>query len=172
MLSVIELIRRFLFCYRSVSAIEHVTTEEDDRYGFFLLSLTDKSEVTFSVTACKEAHVILTQIPGIFKYRSYELLIGTLENTETWLVRSDDGAFLGWAITLGILNCQLRRFFWISWTINSLSFGRGTIPGQNRILYHNDYYPGHTLNSLSVRTPAGVRGVWGFAGISGENFVM
>jgi len=148
-----------------------VTTEVEDGYGFFLLSLTDKSEVTFSVTACKEANVILSQIPGIFKYRSYEVLIGTAENTETWLRRSDNGALLAFMVTPGILNCETHQFFWISWTISSISFGKGNIPQQNRILYHNEH-PGHALNSLSIRTPAGVRGVWGFASIYGEHVFM
>jgi len=145
-----------------------VTEENEADYGTLAHSVTDKKELVLSIQACRDASIALSEIPGIYTHRSYELVIGADGNTYTSLRNGTDPTkILFQSETLNILDCLIPRQFWLSWNKNTLSFGKGTIPEQNRILYYRDVNI-HTINAISIRTPLSVRGVWAFYSFTGK----
>jgi len=149
-----------------VSSVQHVTDADGDIYGSLQYSLTDKMELIIGVHACRDATIALSEIPGILAHRTYELVIGANDNTQTILKRGVKGAAIFIAETPGILDCQTSRILWATWNKDGISFGKGSVVGQNRVLFYKDV-AFHQISALSVMTPLTVRGVWGFYTFSG-----
>ena len=160
----------------SVSSILHVTdgnganansNADANGYGSLQYSLTDQMEMILGIQACRDASIALSEIPGILAHHTYELVIGAGDNTQTILKRGVRGTTVFTSITPGILDCQHSLIFWTTWNSNSISFGKGSVVGQNRVLYYRDNsFP--QISALSVMTPPTVRGVWGFYTFTGK----
>lgn len=152
----------------TVTSVKHMTDPADDErvYGDLIYTLTDKSHIIISVSACRDASIALSEVPGIFSHNTYEIVIGGNTNTVTVLRSSVRGANVIEVQTPGILDCWNSRSFWISWTRSTLSFGKGGVVEQNRVLYHRSVQ--HPINGLSVMTPYSIQGIWSFRTFSGN----
>ena len=149
-----------------MTSFKYISSETNTTFNDMVFSTAGRTDLVFSVLACKEARVALSQIPGVLTHYTYELVIGTQENSLTVLKNGIDGPTLTQVTTPGILDCAVNRNFWITWKDGTLSFGNGTVPEGNRILYHRDsnMYP---INAVSVMTPLGVKGNFTFGRSAG-----
>jgi Farnesoic acid 0-methyl transferase len=150
----------------SVTAVRYVSNYLLQAFEGFTYSVGDARSLVFSVQACQEVHVALSQVPGIVLHMTYELVISETGSGNTVLRDGADGPVLKTAITPGILSCSNTRVFWISWTMNSVSFGNGSVAERNRILYHTNPSNPLSINAISFMTTYGVVGRFSF-----ENFV-
>ena len=144
-------------------------TGSDSTYGNILISRVDANQVVFRVMACSDAQVALSQLPGIFTHYTYELLVGVESNSKTILKSAIGGATLTEVDSPQILDCQSERAFWISWKFGELSFGKGSVPEQGRMLYYQNSADWHDINALSFLTPAGTVGRWMTSAFSGSH---
>jgi hypothetical protein len=149
-----------------VTSFKYISEEDDNSFQNIIYSVSDQSELVFGVMACKEAHVALSNVPGIVTHLTYELVIGMADNSLTALKNGVDGPLLSQTSSPGILDCDTVRMFWISWAGGAISFGKGTIPESNRVLYYKDP-SSHSINALSVMTPIGVKGNFTFGRVAG-----
>ena len=143
---------------------------DEGTYGDLLISMVDANQTVFSVSTCNDARVALSQLPGIFTHFTYELSIGAQSNSKTTLKGAVGGAILVEVDTPAILDCQNLRSFWISWRRGELSFGKGSVPEQGRVLFYQDANSWHDVNALSFATNAGSVGVWDISVFTGENY--
>jgi len=156
----------------SVTDINHVTGREIEGYDSLMFSLKDTKDIVFGLSACRDAQMAFSKVPGIREFSTYELVIGAQGNTKTLLRKSMDGTIVAQVDTSEILDCSLVRMFWVTWRVaGELSFGIGPVVGQGRLLYFKDPSP-HEINALSVSTPPVVRGVWKFYHLAGELIVF
>ena len=150
-----------------VSTVQHTTEISETTYGNLMYSLTDKQEIIISVEACREAHISLSEIPGIFAHLTYQIIIGHNSNSQTILREGiNSQVALAQASTPGILDCQSSQNFWVVWGDDTISFGKGIVPEQNRVLHFTSSNM-HSMNALSVMTPQDVQGIWKFYSFSG-----
>ena len=66
--------------------------------------------------------------------------------------------------TIGILNCDSKREFWIQFLNDSVRFGQGSI---NEVVILEAFFPYLIVETLSISTK-GVRGIWTLNQQSGE----
>ena len=138
-----------------------VQTPADDFAGrrYFRLA-THKQSFAFEVVACKDAIVTLSNGTHYLA----EVVIGAEENTKC-IVRSLEGepihAEKG---TVGILNCDSKREFWIQYAYEYVYLGQGSIFDG---LLLEVYIPFLLVEALSISTK-GVRGIWTLNQQSGE----
>lgn len=147
-------------------SLKYVSADDEGDYGNIAYSVSDRSGLVFGVSACKEVRVALSEIPGITTRYTYELLIGASENSATVLQDPSNGQTLARVNTAEILNCSAMRMFWISWAAGAVSFGKGTVVEQGRLLHYKDiiFRP---VNAVSVMTPVGVLGNFTFEHFGG-----
>lgn len=152
----------------SSGLFESLRTRADEvLYNPLMFSLNDRTDVVLAVSACQDAQIALSEVPGVLAHRTYEVIIGAIDNTKTILRGSVGGSSLTEVNTPQILNCTASRLFWISWRSGDISVGRGSVPQQNRFLYFRD--PNwHQVTSMSLLTPSGVNGRWSVGNIAGE----
>lgn len=144
--------------------VVHANTESERWYDLLHLTVLAKDHVIFSVQACKEAHVVLSEIPGVTFYNAYEIAIGVADNKESLIRHNRGGPTLVTAPTDNILNCDEQRQFWISWPgLHSieLEVGHGDIVGQEKFM-GTSLETSFLLNSLSVSSGDTETGKWEF----------
>ena len=144
------------------------TRADEALYQPLMFSLTDRTDIVLAITACCDAQIALSEIPGVFAHRTYEVVIGSQDNTKTEIRGSVGGSPLYEVNTPQILNCNASRLFWITWSSGTISVGTGSVPQQDRLLYFQDPQ-WHPVNSMSVMTPAGVAGTWQTSGFVGKH---
>lgn len=153
----------------TVTGMTHVTDGNSGGYESLMLSVTNVNEIVFGVSACSDGQIALSKIPGVIEFSTYELVIGAQSNSKTVLRKSVGGAVVAEVSSPQILDCNLERLFWITWRSNGdISFGRGAVPEQGRLLYFRDQ-SSQQINAVSVSTPAGLTGVWKFIRFAGMN---
>jgi hypothetical protein len=152
----------------SVTSLKYVSANDEDTYENFAYSVSGRTGLVFGVNACKDVHLALSEIPGITTRYTYELVIGTSDNSFTVLRDAVNGQMLTQSNTAEILHCTMTRMFWISWAADAISFGSGTVLEQSRLLYFKDSNS-HPVNAVSVMTPLGVLGNFTFEHYSGKS---
>lgn len=156
-----------LFVPYLAMSIAHLTGTDAEGYETLTMSLKNANQLVFSLQACKDGQIALSKLPGIHAHFTYELVIGSAENSRTVLRRSVGGTDIASVNSVNILDCYSPRLFWIAWNSNGeISFGSGSVPQQVRLLYYKDPEP-YEINSLSVFTPRLVQGIWLFSRFSG-----
>lgn len=95
-----------------------VDTPDQDRFESMWKSVVDRQFFTFSVTACAEAHVILTERQGRTDDHIYEFVIGGWENSRSVIrtnIRGGGRTVMASKLTTDVLKCDQMVTFWISW---------------------------------------------------------
>ena len=96
----------------------------------------DKNFVVFSVKACEDVRILLTDVPGIGTANAIEVVIETRDSAKdkntirNWLTQED----IRYRFVSDLLSCNSFRTFWISWTESFIAFGTGAKVGQQQIL--------------------------------------
>ena len=74
--------------------------------------------------------------------------------------------------TVGILDCKMSAYFWISWQYGILSVGTGSNPGSELLLTTKDPLP-FDIEAIALDTDRQM-GYWGFGQLQGKltNFVF
>ena len=138
-----------------------VQTPADDFAGrrYFRLA-THKQSFAFEVVACKDAIISLSN----GTHHLAEVVIGAEENTKS-IIKSLAGEPIHVEkSTIGILNCDSKREFWIQFLYDSVRFGQGSM---NEVVILEAYFTNMLVEVLSISTK-GVRGIWTFSQQSGE----
>lgn len=150
----------FLCCDFSASHAQVLTPAPSD-YSLYSISLTNRNSVIFGVQACSDALVAFSEMPQVFSFNVTELWIGANSNTMS-LLRRDNETDLA-HFTPGILHCNYSTMFWIEWSVQMVSFGVGSIVGNERIFRWNTP-PAYSLHfsSMSIATSNGRVGTWDF----------
>ena len=81
-------------------------------------SVVDRKYFPFSVSACADAHVILTEKEGRSDGHIYEFVIGGWENSRSVIrtnIRGGGRTVMASKQTADILKCDQMVTFWISW---------------------------------------------------------
>ena len=138
-----------------------VQTPADDFAGrrYFRLA-THKQSFAFEVVACKDAIVTLSN----GTHSLAEIVIGAEENTKSYIKSLEGQAVHVEKSTIGILNCDSKRAFWIQFLYDFVMFGQGNI---NEVVILEAYIPSLFTEAVSIST-RGVRGIWTFNQQSGE----
>ena len=128
------------------------------------LTVTGHYHVTFTVQQCKEAYIVLSEIPGITLYNAYEIQLGISENTESRILQERGGTELVREQTSQILSCNEPRTFWVSWpggVSGQLEIGHGEVPGSDAFMKTSidDMF---MLNSMSISSGNTQTGQWVF----------
>ena len=154
-----SIVNRFL---SSLGQSYVVQTPADEFAGrrYFRLS-THKQSFAFEVVACKDAIVSLSN----GSHTVAEVIIGAEENTKT-IIRSLEVEQPTQVenSTIGILNCDSRRGFWIQFVYDFVRFGQGDLNEGLILELHIKFL---TVEALSISTK-GVRGIWTLNQQSGE----
>ena len=127
-----------------------------------------KKSFVFSVTACKSAHVVLSEIPGIIGPDTLAVEIGSLNDQNTTLYKVAGNQVMEGATSPGILSCNEMKTLWISWD-GRLEVGKGPYPGSSQML--TAALPtGYEVNAISISTNGNV-GTWSFHQPQGTLFI-
>ena len=118
------------------------------------------------IRTCKDARILISEYLGIVTFGSYEVQIGTSENSKTRLVEYSTGVELTSIDTEGILDCERLRPFWVSWSNGEVKFGMGTDPGVKVLLTYTSAFS-HSIGGLSLVSALG-DAVWEFSTGEGE----
>ena len=95
-----------------------VDTPDQDRFESMWKSVVDRKFFTFSVTACADARVILTEREGRTDEHVYEFVIGGWKNTRSVIrtnIKGGGRTVMASKLTTDILKCDKHVTFWISW---------------------------------------------------------
>jgi len=150
-----------------VISLKHVSATDEGDYQNIVYSVSDRTGLVFGVTACRDVHIALSEIPGILTHSTYELVIGVAGVSGAILRNGINGQTLTETNTAYLLDCTEMRMFWLSWAAGTISLGKGTVVAQNRILFLKDAsFKG--INAISVMTPVGVLGSFTFEHFSGN----
>ena len=138
-------------------------------YERYHVVTSGRTHMAFTLQACSDSHVGLSEVPGLASYNMYEVVIGGWENSKSVIRRQVQGTILAERQTPNILKCDETRYFWISWADGLIEMGSGAAIGQHRLIYYQDPDP-YTVNSLTLDTASGFSGVYtfGIASFSGE----
>lgn len=130
------------------------------------LTVTGRTNAVFSVKACTDAHVALSEIPGLFTTNTYEIIIGGYGNAES-KIRLGRDTELKSESTPQILNCNDFRYFWVSWAGGVIEMGSGLYVGQSQVIRYVNPNP-FLINGLSLSTLEVTDGVWRIDNVGGK----
>ncbi len=132
------------------------------------MTIIDRESMTFSVKACSDAHIVMSYVPGLTLYDSYEVALGVSDNHESVIMLGRGGEELVRESTPNLLDCNQDKSFWISWPYTDtgiiISAGSGSVVGTNSFISTEMTANTFKVNSVSVSTggPSNVRGEWEF----------
>lgn len=158
------------FCSRSAESTVHYKTG-DRSYSSFVNSVSGSDSVVFGVKACKDARLALSEIPGITTYNTYEVIIGFDSNTQCSIATSVGAEPVVSAYAHNALDCEVLKYFWVSWRKNALELGFGSAVGSGTILRWASAVM-HPVNAISVMTPEEVSATWEFRVAQGKFWFM
>ncbi len=96
------------------------------------------------------------------------MIIGAVENSQSYIRNGSYGEILAHVQTKGILNHQEFGNLWISWNTGLIQLGIGYKVGVDKVLeYQGDDMPVH---GLGFSTGFGSAGEWEFNTIEGQVF--
>ncbi len=113
--------------------------------------------VVFSVKASGNALVALSHIPGGISSNTYKITYG-----DTTVIERADIDVKQTFPTPGLLNENEYTDLWITWAMNALYIGNGTIVGESEIGIFMDEEM-FEIHSASFTTGEGVQGMWRMA---------
>ena len=71
----------------------------------------------------------------------------------------------------GLLNCNEKRFFWISWVDDTIEVGKGEVVGKERILQYNLLVM-YDVRFAGFSTGYGYNGTWELKLWDGKNIII
>lgn len=104
-------------------------------YDMLWDSLYGKDELIFSVKACEDVRLLLSDVIGTATSNAIELVLGTMTNTRFEIKNYRSGSVYVYEDHSGLLNCNAFVSFWVSWHGGLLKLGSGALPGQQVIIY-------------------------------------
>ena len=115
--------------------------------------------MSFRVRACHDAHVLLSEQPGITNVTTYEIIIGGWKNTQSVIRRAIKGENKAAINRTGLLACKELRPFWVSWELGTIKVGRGLKPPNGEFLSWKDPKP-FDIHALSGFSGYGATAEW------------
>jgi predicted DNA-binding protein with PD1-like motif len=103
------------------------------KYTTFWMAVTHHQYLIFEVQACAEAHILLTNVPGVISPHSFEVRLGENGNTQSG-VYSQEGKEYCYTSSGVPLSCNDFVHLWISWADGYIRVGGGRLPGSQVFL--------------------------------------
>ena len=129
--------------------------------------MTNKNFFQFSVRACQNASLLLTEDPRALRHGTSEVVLGYNDNMMSSLQPNMNNPDYEVADSPNILHCAQFRKFWVSWTYEGIKVGQDAV-GEN-VLLSRDFSLGDiTSIALSVGGTNDV-GIWNFNQESGHS---
>ena len=152
-----QILNKLMHFYIAVTDVNiHTTDAYSHRQLWY--NVIGHYNFVFKVKATSEVKVILSNIPSIHDYLSYEITIGGDHNEYTMIdKRGTSSSHI--ESTPDILDPDSGSEFWISWHSSAVKVGKGTTIGQDQIIDFDDTEMVE-INSISISTNYGVEGDW------------
>ena len=148
--------------------IQYKTVKQPDTERAFedvWLTVTGRTNAVFSVKACTDAHVALSEVPGLFTTKTYEIIIGGYSNAYS-KIRLGRDIDLKTEYTQNILNCNEFRYFWVSWKDGIIEMGAGLVVGSGQVIRYQNPEP-FLINGFGISTVEVTDGVWRIDNVGG-----
>ena len=114
----------------------------------------------FTVQACEQAIVILSQVPGQLSSEGVIITLGAEKNTVTTMQQLGKQNRAR-AETPGILSCASPRAFWLQWRQNRLKLGHGSYGDADGTYFiHLDLVDELSFRGVSLAGPGGIERRW------------
>uniref|UniRef100_X2B7D1 Farnesoic acid O-methyl transferase domain-containing protein n=1 Tax=Capitella teleta TaxID=283909 RepID=X2B7D1_CAPTE len=132
-------------------------TPVDFGYHYVWETVEHKQGIVFSVRACSDVHVILSDVIRDTADR-YDIVIGGWANTKSAIRTFEQKEHVS-VSTPEINSCQHHRAFWITWQNGAIEVGQGEIIGLERIMDYQilDMYP---VRAVGFSTGYAFNGTW------------
>ena len=121
-------------------------------YGYFdTMTMTSNGRpfLVFSVMACSDVTLVMSEILGLTNVRSYKVLIGHGPGQDQLEIHKDNVRQIHRHLSC-VLHCTQFREFWISWEHGLVVFGFGSEVGANAYLEWQDPRPLPIISSVAV----------------------
>lgn len=118
---------------------DHVVITTQHSLKYFVVNLD----------ACKDAHVYLTYVPGVFDTSAYLISIGKEGNTKSSIHKKLPNESLQEFDTPNILPCTSSQPMWIRWDQGDIAVGAGPTVGLDTKFQWKDDQP-YTVNAFSL----------------------
>ena len=154
-----------------LTAMVYMKTAAVKNYDVWWMNVQQQHQLTFKLTACNDASILLSQMQSAEGSDGHEIRLGTHSNTRSSFYLDKTGT--GHAIevdTPNILKCTEPGAYWISFGDGIISIGTGPQIGINAFLGYN--YSTLNIRFLAFATDNGATGNWmvSQSGDSGEIF--
>ena len=142
-------------------SLAHVHTPDIWAFEYAWTSALDRSYLTFQIRACHDAQLALATLPTVADVLAYQVIIGGWINTKSAIRhRLSYGTGLDAEVeTVGILDCQEARGFWVGWAAQRIAVGYGNIPFEAEFLSYTDTEY-RLVTSVGLSTGHGSDGDW------------
>lgn len=111
-------------------------TESVYRYNYTWL-WPASNYLTFKAKSCNDGHILLSTSVLETGNSSYEIVIGSFDNTKSEIRRGSHGAALVSVETPSVMNCHEYLPFWVRWENKTLEVGSGPL-GSHVIMRADD----------------------------------
>ena len=129
------------------------------RYDYAYAWITVLSQnITFTVRACRDAHIALSKTRENVRADTYEIVIGGWGNSKAVIRRAVQGKPVSEVTIPDLLHCSEFRQFWISWYNGEIVVGQGSL-GSNEILRYSNSSP-NEISAVAITTGFGIEGDW------------
>ena len=125
-------------------------------YNQFWMNVEEKTPVIFQVTTCADAGIALSSTLGERAYHTYELVLGTTQNSRSILRNRTTGEVYADVQTPSLLSCTDARPFWLRFEKGIFEVGRGHDVGSDIFLSYVDTTPTaiHALGTTTISSPS------------------
>jgi len=134
-------------------------TSADKNYDVWWMSVEHQRQLTFKLTACNDASILLSEMQLADGSNAHEIRLGTNSNTRSSFYLDKTGT--GHAIevdTPNILKCPEPGTYWISFGDGIINVGTGPQIGINAFLGYN--YSTLDIKFLAFATDNSAIGNW------------
>jgi len=116
----------------------------------------------FSVQACSDVRVLLSEDPYRPTGHLHEVVLGAWNNTKSLIYADVNTNTTGVEVnTPALLSCEEMRTFWIQWQLDGLIVvGQGSL-NTSELMRYRDPSP-HPILAVSISTGEGSIGKWRF----------
>ena len=125
--------------------------------------ITQRQYFTFSLEACRSAHIALAEVPGNASSKSYEVVLGALDNVRTIIIGERSTPWDNVTVskeTPFVLDCFYPRDFWITWDNQTIKVGRGLTFNDKIIEWKVPTSMLHPVNAVGISTDTRSVGLW------------
>lgn len=136
------------------------------KYTSFWISTTDHQYLLLEVMSCAEAHIALTDLPGLVTSHAYEIRLGENDNQQSGIY-SHKGDEYCHSSNASPLSCTEYVHLWVSWADGFIKVGTGRLPGNNMFL--NCEVDDFGISALSFASDRGNGATWIFEEILGNS---